>query len=67
MFQEQLGITEKRTREGFAMQVAFELGLQGSDALKGKDKCFLSENVMSKVQEEGETQSYSPIDADTSV
>lgn len=35
------------------MQVAFELGLQGSDALKGKDKYFLSENVMSKVQEGG--------------
>lgn len=57
MFWEQLGITEKRTREGFAMQVAFELGLQGSDALKGKDKYFLSENVMSKVQEGGKTQS----------
>lgn len=35
------------------MQVEFELSLQGSDALKGKDKYFLSENVMSKVQEGG--------------
>lgn len=48
---EKLGITEKRAREGFAMQVAFEVGLQGPDALKRKDKYFLPENVMSIVQE----------------
>lgn len=49
----QLGITEKMAREGFTVQVAFELGPQGSDALKRKDKYFLSENVMSQVQEGG--------------
>lgn len=47
-------MTETGTSEGFAMEVAFELGLQGFDALKREEKDFLTENNMSQVQEEGQ-------------
>lgn len=37
---EQSAITEKKTREGFTLEVAFELDLRGLDARKGKKSVF---------------------------